>query len=200
MKNIKYSHNGYNPKDVEIIKEKSRLNSLLERRIINLKQHSKAITELKSGWKRKTLLDVPVDELNNTEIVGTSFAQEEPNTKVFPDGMTGVVFVKCNLDNCIIPLGNTVLGGTHKQHAKQNDGEHWVLDKALQPVEPLVPSRYDRLGLSKEPKDIPATPMKRSIILEAETLKVQTERKEKLLALAQNPTALDEWSKEGGEI
>jgi len=135
------------------------------------KDYSAAISDMKRGWKRKSLVDEPAKDFNNTEIVSSCFAQDEPFTDVFPPGMTGVTFVgKCNLGNCNIPPGNTV-EGFNKHYKTQNDGEYWVIDTELKPIEPLSPKRYERFALSKDPKDLPAEMMEESIIVQAEKAK-----------------------------
>jgi len=68
----------------------------------------------------KSLVDVDLKELSDTEIRGSCFAQEVPFgeqaefIQVFPKEMTGVVFVGCNLDNVLVPEGCKVVDGTHK--------------------------------------------------------------------------------------
>ena len=89
------------------------------------------------------------------EIKGTAFSQKAPFTACFSPIMTGVTFTDCNLDNCIIPPGNTVKGGTNKQIKEQADGEMWIVNALLQPVSPLKPYRFDAAGLSKVPAMIP---------------------------------------------
>ena len=122
----------------------------------------------------RTFKETPVKEFNNTRIVRAAFGiQETPDADVFPDGMTGVIFEGCNLDNCYVPEGNTIIGGTHKNVMTQNDGEDWIMEKIpaeelppapptgyelrhlYRPVSPLKPDRFDKYNLSKDPKDIP---------------------------------------------
>jgi len=94
------------------------------------------------------LTKVDSKELNNTEIVGSCFWQENsPKKQVFPPTMTGVIFRRCNLDNCVIPDGNTVEPDCTNKQIKiftvddQNNtivgGEDWIVDDALEKVEKL---------------------------------------------------------------
>ena len=106
--------------------------------------------------------DIPAKEFNNTIIQGSCFYQEwdwdgnKPVIKdIFPDGMTGVVFRNCNLDNVYIPPGNTVEGGTNKRIQVQNDWSDWVLDSNLKPKEPVNKKMRLEAGVSIDPKDIP---------------------------------------------
>ena len=72
------------------------------------------------------------------EIVqGSCFAQERPDTVVFPEDMTGVTFKNCNLDNCVIPAGNTVIDCWQRRILVQPDGLDWIVDADNQPVEPF---------------------------------------------------------------
>lgn len=104
----------------------------------------------------QTLTDTDPKEWDDTEVVGSCFAKEKPNTKVFPDGIKNVTFKKCNLDNVVVPEGCTIEGGTHKLIEVQNDGEDWILDKDLNPVEPVNKALYTKLGLSTSPAAISA--------------------------------------------
>ena len=120
----------------------------------------------KYSYKDFTGLDfskVDAKEFDNTEIIGTCFSQLEPMTKIFPTGMTGVSFVKCNLDNVDIPAGNTMDACCNRQWKEQNDLELWVVDVALQPVEPLSKEMYQDLNISLDPADIPNKKMDKPI-------------------------------------
>ena len=74
---------------------------------------------------------------------------------MFPPGIIGIHFKGCNLDNVIIPFGNTTEGCCQRQTAWQNDGEAWTVDDELKPIEPRSKKEYQRLGISVDPKDIP---------------------------------------------
>lgn len=114
-------------------------------------------------------------EFNDTELIGSCFYQEcvydDPMVlkDIFPDGMKGVTFRRCNLDNVYIPAGNTVEPDcTHKKIKIQNDLEDWILDTTLKPVEPMSKNDFIRLGISIAPKDIPQTKMEKSITQQKE--------------------------------
>ena len=127
-------------------------------------------------FMRQSFVDVDPSEFNNTEIVGSCFYQEslwdgdslsaspkDPLVDVFPPSMTGVTFVRCNLDNCNIPAGNVV--GERCSHRKlrvQNDNEDWVLDGSSKPLEPVDKKRFEEDGKSIDPKDIPAVKVETS--------------------------------------
>lgn len=111
----------------------------------------------------KYFTDIPASEFNNSEIVGSCFASQVPNREVFPSGITGVHFEGCNLDNVIVPPGNTETGGCHRRTAWQNDGENWNVDETLKPVTPRSIKAFERLGLSSDPTDIPADFIRKEI-------------------------------------
>lgn len=104
--------------------------------------------------KRQSFTGKDPKEFNDSEIVGAVFSQEEPFTDVFPALISKVKFTNCNLDNCNIPAGATVSGGTNKHFKTQADGEFWIVDKDKKPVEPLKPYRFDKLSLSKDPASL----------------------------------------------
>lgn len=110
--------------------------------------------------------DRPASEFNNTTIRGTMFYQawregEEVVKDIFPDGMKGVVFERCNLDNVYIPDGNILRDdpphfNTHLKIQMQNDREDWILDDDLKPVKPMDKEQRLKAGIiSIDPKNIP---------------------------------------------
>jgi hypothetical protein len=133
-------------------------------------------------------------ELNNSEIVGSCFHQNNPASRIFPENMTGVTFQGCNLDNTIVPPGNTVENTCcHKSFGVENDGEYWLLDASLKPVSPLKPDRYDKLNLSKDPKDLPLNRLDEPITRK-KTKELRLER-ENLIKVA-----ISNWENENPDI
>jgi hypothetical protein len=124
----------------------------------------------------------PAEDFNNTIIRGTCFAQEwlngdvissEGGKDIFPAGMTGVTFERCNLDNVNIPVGNIVTshGGTDsstKVVKWEYDGEDWIMIKngeVWEPTEPIRKKRFLALGLSINPADISTEKLAESVIV-----------------------------------
>ena len=105
--------------------------------------------------------DVDVKEFNNTIIIGSSFYQEwtegdnEVLKDIFPDGMTGVVFRRSNLDNIYIPPGNIVEESSNRRIRVQNDWDDWILESDNKPKEPIDKEQREMIGVSTDPKDIP---------------------------------------------
>ena len=114
-------------------------------------------------FTHKTFTSTKPEEWNDTEVVGSCFYNETPKTNVFPDGIKGVKFVRCNLDNVVIPKDCTMEGGTNKLIKVQNDLNDWVLDENLDPVEPLNKARYVKLGISYDPADLPTEKLAENI-------------------------------------
>jgi len=102
--------------------------------------------------------------LKNLVIYNSCFSKEKPDNKVFPSDMTGVVFYNCNLDNCILPSGNTIIGGVNKRFCIQTDRNYWLINEGGLPIEPLNKKEYIKLGLSIDPKDLPVEIMPVNII------------------------------------
>ena len=121
---------------------------------------------------------------NDSEVVGTCFHQTVPKTAIFPAGITGVKFVKCNLDNVVIPKDCTVEGGCNRLIAVQKDGCDWLLDTNLNPVEPLNKAEYVKLGLSIDPAALPTSISDESV--------TQTKRQELEDALQASIKALED--------
>jgi hypothetical protein len=148
-------------------------------------------------FKRQSFRDIDPIEFNNSEIIGACFHQDVPFTDVFPPNIEGVVFTKCNLDNCNIPPGATVNGGTNKHFKVMNDQEYWLVDKDLKPIEPRDKERFIECGLSIEPKDIPAEPLIEAITVTHDPKRIE---REKINALANNTGRLRDILIEKGEL
>lgn len=89
-------------------------------------------------------------------VYASCFSQETPDNQIFVAGMTGVTFIKCNLDNVSIPDGNTVIDCSQKRFKVQNDLNDWIIDTANNPVEPVNAKIFVKLGLPiPKPEDIP---------------------------------------------
>jgi hypothetical protein len=102
-------------------------------------------------------------DLDDAMIVSSCFYQScspdhvgDPQVEIFPRTMHGVTFVQCNLDNVYIPPGNTIDPScSHKRIKPQSDGESWLLDEHLRPVEPKRKRILELLGANVDPRDIP---------------------------------------------
>lgn len=76
------------------------------------------------------------EDMNGQTITGSCFAQEAPDTAVFPADLNGVTFISCNLDNCTVPDGNTVIGGNQRR-IMTIDGVDWLVDADNNPISEL---------------------------------------------------------------
>jgi len=75
--------------------------------------------------------------LNNEIIRSSCFAQEKPDTVVFPSYVTNLTLVNCNLDNVDLPPGVTLIDCSHRRILTQPDGLDWIVDENNNPVEPV---------------------------------------------------------------
>lgn len=180
--NKKYSHNGYDPKSSEIITLKADMRSKFDSGEWDRKRYSEECTKMKIGFKYNDLTGVGSVEFNNSEIIGSSFSQREPYTDVFPVGMTGVTFINCNLDNCKIPVGNTVSGGTNKHFRIQNDRELWIVDDKIEPIVPLDEVTFDRCKISKDPRDISVSLLSKPITVTSDPALIEKKLIDEILS------------------
>lgn len=100
-------------------------------------------------------------DLSNKIIYASCFSQENPDSHIFPEDMTGVMFYNCNLDNVYIPPGNTVIGGSQRRFKVQNDLRDWEIDGTDTPKEVINKEYWISQGYSVDPKDIPATKLEK---------------------------------------
>ena len=105
-------------------------------------------------FTNKNLRDIKI--IPGTVIYASVFYQEnKPDEHIFPEDMAGVSFYNCNLDNVYIPLGNTIIGGTHKKMMVQNDLRDWEIDKDSKPIKVMNEDYWKVEGVSIDVKDIP---------------------------------------------
>ena len=73
-------------------------------------------------------------DMDNLVIYASSFYREQPDSVVLPPGLSNTTFIKCNLDNCVIPDGATLIDCTTIRFLAQPDGYDWIVDDQNQPV------------------------------------------------------------------
>ena len=95
-------------------------------------------------------------------IKGSCFHSEDIDTPL-GHADSDAHFVRCNLDNRLLPANCTQEDCTNKSIKMQNDLEPWVMKDGL-PFEPLSKTEYIRFGLSIDPLDVPAVEMEDSIL------------------------------------
>lgn len=100
-----------------------------------------------------------VDVKNGANVYGSCFSCETPDTPMFKPNLIAT-FYNCNLDNCLIPLGCTVVGGTQRRYKVQADGEDWLLDQTDKPTTPINTEFISSRGGNIDPKKIaPVVPV-----------------------------------------
>lgn len=96
-------------------------------------------------------------DMSGLTIEGSCFSHETPDSIVFPEEMTGTIFIDCNLDNCIIPDGNKVIGGSQRRFKVQNDLNDWVVGEDDKPTAIIDHAIFEKYGKTPpRPEDIPA--------------------------------------------
>lgn len=93
-------------------------------------------------WSFKNFTNCgPINQdLSGKVIYASCFYNETPNTVIFPKDMKGVTFIKCNLDNIIVPEGNTLIESYNRWIQAQSDGQDWYVYE--DDLEPIVPFNY----------------------------------------------------------
>lgn len=109
--------------------------------------------------------DNPKYDLNNKVIYRTSFMREEPNMEIFPEDVQNLTLYYCILDNIVIPAGITLIECQNNTFKSQNDGEDWIVDsKSLEPIEPVNKEKFEKLGVSIDPANIPKKKQEKSVL------------------------------------
>lgn len=85
-----------------------------------------------TGWDLSNRKD-----MDNMIIHGLCLSHEAPSN-CLPPKLTGATFYACNLDNVIIPAGNTVDSTCSNRFFKaQNDGKDWEINAQQTPLKIL---------------------------------------------------------------
>lgn len=105
-------------------------------------------------YTQRNLLDAT--DLEGKVIYASSFSQETPDTKVFPDSVKKMTFYNCNLSNVLLPPNSVVIGGQRTRYKAQTDGEDWIVDANSKPKEPVEKERFIEEKKSINPVDIKA--------------------------------------------
>src|SRR3990172_7203377 len=117
-----------------------------------------------TGHDLTTMID-----MSGIVIEGSCFSHEEPDSVVFPPSMTGTTFIDCNLDNCAIPPGNTVIRGSERRFKVQNDLNDWEIDGSNKAVRPVFWQVFVKYGLPlPKPEDIPKDFLRTEVLLQAD--------------------------------
>jgi len=111
-------------------------------------------------------------DFNNKIVYASCFSQDNPDTVVFNSDTIGTIFVNCNLDNVLIPVGVIIRGGSQRRYKVQNDGNDWIVSKQDKPLEPINAKQFIKRGLPiPDPKDIPLVKVEKAIDLLEEAKK-----------------------------
>ena len=91
--------------------------------------------------------DVSHIDFNGKVIYSSLFYHEKPNSEPFPMGMSGAKFIKCNLDNLLVPEGNDLIESYNRWFEAQGDGQDWyVYEDDLTPIAPFNYKTYLKNG------------------------------------------------------
>lgn len=106
-------------------------------------------------FTNRLFLDSPIDFSNKT-IYDTCFYNEIPDSVIFKPEVRNVTFVRCNLDNIILPNICTVISCSQARFKCQNDGNDWFIDVTNKPIKPIGHEIFTKFALPiPDPKDIP---------------------------------------------
>lgn len=103
-----------------------------------------------TGWDLSDRTD-----MSGLVIHGFCLSNEKPDANVLPSDLRGVTFLACNLDNVVIPDGNILINCSNRRFQVQTDGDDWVVNQELEPLEPLNKKHYQMMGKSIDPADLP---------------------------------------------
>lgn len=68
-------------------------------------------------------------DMSGLTIHGLCLSHEKPEAQVLPSDLTGTTFIACNLDNVLVPPGNTLINCSNRMfQANPDDGQDWLVD------------------------------------------------------------------------
>lgn len=149
------------------------------------------------SFENKNFINSEPDEFNNSIIYGSNFSQKNHRTIVFPVNITGVYFLRCNMDNVYIPPGIEIFECSNKQIKLMNDLEYWEVDEYGNPLVPREKKLFEDLGISIKPRDIPA---EKSTIAITELKNKKRIEKEKISELRKDDVRLKKILIDLGEL
>lgn len=101
----------------------------------------------------------PEIDLQGKIIYASCFYNEIPDSEVLPPELKGATFIKCNLDNVIIPADNTVIDCSQQRVEEQNDMRDWVIDESGNAQKVLNEEYWIEQGVSVDALAIPKKPI-----------------------------------------
>lgn len=78
----------------------------------------------------------PADFSHSTIVGSTFFQPNSPKTIVFPSGVIGITFERCNLDNVVLPEASILIQSSNLLIRDTDDGAR-VLDDDLEIIDTL---------------------------------------------------------------
>lgn len=118
--------------------------------------------EYSDEWSFKNFSNLDLHHLirlHDVVIYESSFYWERPDSEPFPSWATGITFVKCNLDNIVIPPDAIVIDCTTRRFEVQNDLRDWEIDENGDPIKVMGEKAWIKQGYSVDPADIPDEPL-----------------------------------------
>jgi hypothetical protein len=150
-----------------------------------------------NSFENKSFIDYEPDLFNNSIIYGSNFSQKNHRTIIFPENITELYMLRCNLDNVYIRPGIKIYECSNKQIKLMNDLEYWELNEEGLPIEPRDKNEFEKLHISIYPKDIPKEKMNMPITYLKNRKRIE---KEKISNLRKDEARLKQILIDSGEL